>query len=96
MLLLVNTSAADALSAVAFIMSYVTVLLGIFHGSMVFLLEDGVGLDGLEFGLEVTDGMTKGAAIGTTTCIGEFVAIVLGLVARSAPAGAGQKRRFTS
>ena len=52
---------------------------------MVFLLEDRIRLDSLELGLEIADGVTMGAAIGTTTGIGEVVAIILGLVTRSAP-----------
>ena len=57
----------------------------IFECAMVFLLEDRIRLDSLELGLEIADGVTMGAAVGTTTGIGEVVAIILGLVTRSAP-----------
>ena len=63
-------------------------------GAMVFLLEDGIGLDVLEFGLEVGDD-TVGAAIGTTTGVGESVAIVLGLGPRRAPGRRCQLRQMT-
>ena len=53
--------------------------------AMVLFLEDRIRLDSLEFGLEVADGVTMRAAIGTTTGIGEVIAIILGLVTRSAP-----------
>jgi hypothetical protein len=53
--------------------------------TMIFFLEDRVSIGSLEFGLEVTDGMAVGAAVGATTGVGEVVAIVLGLVSRSAP-----------
>lgn len=67
-------------------MSHMLIHVGvIFEGAMVLLLEDRIRLDGLELGLEITDGVTMRAAIGTTTGIGEVVAIILGLVTRSAP-----------
>ena len=52
---------------------------------MVLFLEDRIRLDSLEFGLEIADGVTMRAAIGTTTGVGEVVAIILGLITRSAP-----------
>jgi len=54
-------------------------------GPMILLLKDRIRLDGLEFGLEVTNGMAVRAAVGTTASIGELVAIVLGFIARDAP-----------
>ena len=57
---------------------------------MKFLLEHRLGLEGLEFGLEVGDGMAVRAAIGTTTGIGEVVAIVLALLAWGSPVEARQ------
>ena len=53
--------------------------------AMVLLLKDRIRLNSLELGLEITNGVTMRAAIGTTTGIGEVVAIILGLVTRSAP-----------
>ena len=53
--------------------------------AMVFLLEDGIGFDSLELGLEITNGVAVGAAVGATTGVGEVVTIILGLVSRSAP-----------
>lgn len=52
---------------------------------MVLLLKNRIRLDSLELGLEITNGVTMRATIGTTTGIGEVVAIILGLVTRSAP-----------
>lgn len=57
----------------------------IFECAMVLFLKDRIRLDSLEFGLEIVDGVTVRAAIGTTTGVGEVVAIILGLVTRSAP-----------
>lgn len=71
-------------------MTHVLIVLHIFHGSVVLLFEDGIRLDMLEFGLEVSNGMTEGATIGTTTSVGEVVAIVLGLVTGSTPGSVGQ------
>lgn len=53
--------------------------------AVVLLLEDRIRLDSLELGLEITNGVTVRATIGTTTGIGKVVAIILGLVTRSAP-----------
>ncbi len=59
---------------------------------MKLLFEHRLRVDGLEFGLEVTDGMTVGAAIGATASVGEFIAIVLRFVARTAPAEWRERR----
>ena len=67
-------------------MSHMIIHVGvIFECAMVLLLEDRIRLDSLELGLEITNGVTMRAAIGTTTGVGEVVAIILGLVTRSAP-----------
>ena len=66
----------------AHVLLQVSVILGC---AMELFLEDRIRLDSLEFGLEIADGVTVRAAIGTTTGIGEVVAIILGLVTRSAP-----------
>ena len=47
--------------------------------------EDRVGFYGLEFRLEAIKTMTVGAAVGTAAGIGEFVAIVLGLISWCSP-----------
>ena len=54
---------------------------------MICLLKDGIGFDSFEFGLEIANGVAVRAAVGTTTGIGEVVAIVLRFVTRSAPDG---------
>ena len=56
-----------------------------------FLLEDRIRFHGLEFGLEITDLGGMIAAVGPTTCIGEIVSSVLGLIAGSSPT----KERFS-
>ena len=67
-------------------MSHMIIHVGvIFERAMVLLLENRIRFDSLKLGLEVTDSVTVRAAIGTTTGIGEVVAIILGLVTRSAP-----------
>lgn len=86
MLLFLNATTADAVRAISLLetqmLIYTSILLS---RSVVFFLKDGIGLDSLEFGLEIANGMTMRAAIGTTTRIGEVVAIVLRLVPRGAP-----------
>ncbi len=52
---------------------------------MVLFLEDRIRLDSLELSLKIADSVTMRAAIGTTTGVYEVVAIILGLVTRSAP-----------
>lgn len=52
---------------------------------MIFFFKDGIRLDSFEFGLKIADGVTVRAAIGMTSSVGEVVAIILGLVTRSAP-----------
>ena len=50
---------------------------------MELLLEDGVLVETLELGLEVTEYLS--ATVGSTTLVGEVVTIVLTLLAISAP-----------
>ena len=67
-------------------MPHMIVQVGVILGcAMVLFLEHRIRLDSLEFGLKIADGVTMRTAIRTTTGIGEVVAIVLGLVTRSAP-----------
>ena len=54
---------------------------------MQLFLKDGNRLDSLEFGLEVANGVTMRAAVGTTTGVGEAVTIILRLVTGGAPDG---------
>ena len=49
------------------------------------LLKNWVGLASLKLGLEIIKGMAVGAAVGTTTGIGEVIAIVLGFVTGGTP-----------
>ena len=59
--------------------------LGIVFGTVNVLLEDRIGLESFEFGLEAVQSVAVGAAVGATTGVGEVVAIVLRLVTGSAP-----------
>ena len=85
-ILLIHGSSADAIGTLSLLKTQMLIHVSILRlSTMIFFLEDGIGLDGLEFGLEIADGVAVGAAIGATTGVGEVVAIVLGLVSRSAP-----------
>jgi hypothetical protein len=53
------------------------------HGSVNLLLEDGLGLDGLELGLEVFGSV--GAGVASATRIVHIVAIVVDFIAIAAP-----------
>jgi len=53
-------------------------------GAVNFFFEDGLGLDGLEFGLEVFEAGV-GAAVGATTRVRQVVAVVFNLDAFTAP-----------
>lgn len=86
----VNAGSAGAIGALGFLQANVFFVQMVILSSMEFLLEHGLGLDRLEFGLEVGDGMAVRAAIGTTAGIGEVVPIVLPLFARSTPLEAWQ------
>lgn len=57
----------------------------ILNGAMELFFEDRVLVNRLELGLEVTKNFS--AAVGSTTLIGEIVAIVLRLFAISTPGG---------
>ena len=88
-LLIFSGGSTDAVRALALLVGQV------FHvllGRSVFLFEDGVRLDMLELGLEAIDIVTVGAAIGTTSRVGELVAIVLRLGTRRAPTLCRQHR----
>lgn len=87
MLLFLNATTADAIRAISLLETQVLIYPSIILCPMVFFLKDGIGLDSLELGLEVANGMTVRAAVGTTTGIGEVVTIVLRLVTGSAPGG---------
>lgn len=54
------------------------------RGAVNFFFEDGLGLDGLEFGLEVFESGV-GAAVGATTWVRQVVAVVFNLDAFTAP-----------
>ncbi len=51
--------------------------------AMDLFLEDGVGVDGFEFGLEITESL--GAGVGPTTTVGEVVPVVLSFFALATP-----------
>jgi hypothetical protein len=54
------------------------------RGTVNFFFENGLGLDGLEFGLEVFEAGV-GAAVGATTWVRQVVAVVFNLDAFTAP-----------
>lgn len=86
MLLFFNASTTGAPGRLLLMQLRVIVRLVHIGGSAVnLLLEDRLGIGGFEFGLEITDGMAMGAAVGATAGIGEVVAIILHLIARAAP-----------
>lgn len=92
-LLFLNAATADAIGAISFLKPQMLIYTSIIpSGPVVFFFKDGIGLDGLEFGLEVANGMTMRTAIGATTRVGEVVAIVLRLVTRGAPGGNDELR----
>jgi len=81
-LLLVNGGSANAVCALTLFMVQ---LLHVLFGWTILLLEDRVSLNMLELGLEPVDVMAVGAAVGTTSSIGELVPIVLRLGPWRAP-----------
>lgn len=88
MLLFLNATTADAIRAISLLETQMLIYPSIILCCpVVFFLKDGICLDRLELGLEVANGMTMGTAVGTTTGIGEVVAIVLRLVTGGAPGG---------
>lgn len=84
MLLLFHARTASAVGALGLFQTHVLILHVLLRSVKVFL-KHRLGLDSLELGLEVGDVMAMGAAVGTTTGIGELVAIVLTLLAWGAP-----------
>ena len=54
------------------------------RGAVNFFFEDGLGLDGLELGLEVFETGVR-AAVGATTWVRQVVGVVFNLVAFTAP-----------
>lgn len=88
MFLFLNTTTTDTIRAISLFKAQMLVYPGIIRlCSMVFFLKDWIGLDSLKLGLEVANGTTMRTAVGTTTGIGEIVAIILRLIAGGAPGG---------
>lgn len=85
MLFFLNTTTADAIRAISFLETQMLIYPVIILCAMVLFFKDGIGLDSLELGLEVANGMTMRTAVGTTTGVGEAIAIVLRLISRGAP-----------
>lgn len=81
----IHAHTASAVSTLGFRQAPVLCLQFLTGHSMEVLLEHGLRLHGFEFGLEIGDCMAMGATIGTTTGVGELVAIVLALFAGGAP-----------
>ena len=92
MFFFLNAATTDATSAISLLELQMFIHPGLIFGTMVFFLKYGIGFNSLELGLEVANGMTMSTAVGTTTGIGEVVAIVLRLVTRGAP---GDMMSFT-
>ena len=81
-LIFFHGSSANAVCALALLVSQVLHVLLVWT---VFLFEDGVGFDMLELGFEAVDVMAVGAAVGTTSGVGELVSVVLRLGSGKAP-----------
>ena len=84
-ILFFHTGATDAISALAFLKPQMLVHLSIIVCPMNFFFENRVGFYGLEFRFEAIETMAVGAAIGTATGVGEFVAVILRLVSWCSP-----------
>ena len=88
MLFFLNATTADTIRAISLLEAQMLVYPDIILlCSMVFFLKDRIGLNSLKLGLEVANGTTMRTAVGTTTGIGEIVAIVLRLITGGAPGG---------
>ena len=92
MLFLLDASAAGALSAILLLEGEVLFFLDAASGAVIFLLENGIRIDSLELGLEVTDGVAMGAAVRAAASIGKIVSVVLSFLAFAAPSQIGQRR----
>lgn len=85
MLLLFHTGHAGAVSALGLFQAHMLLFHVLVLRSVIVFFKHGLGFDCLELGLEIGDVMPMGAAIGTTTGIGELIAIVLALLTWRAP-----------
>lgn len=88
MLFFLDTGSADAVRALAFLEGQRILFVNTFD-SMKLFFEDRIRLDCLKFGLKVANGMTVRATIGSTTGVGEIIAVILGLIAWGAPVTLG-------
>lgn len=95
-ILFLDTSSAYTISALPFLECQILIHVRVVFGSMDIFLEDWIGLDSFEFGLEAVDGVTVGAAVGATTSVGKVVAIILRLVTRSSPNAVRQLGRVVT
>jgi len=82
---LLDAPAAGALGTVLLLEGEPFVVVDAASGPVVFLLEDWIGFDGFEFGLEVADGITMGATIGAAATVGKVVSVVLCFFTDMAP-----------
>ena len=97
-ILLLNTRRADTVGALSLLdVTHLPIIL-LINRSVELFLKDRIGLHRLEFGFEVVNVMALGAGVGTTTCVGEVVAVVLRFVARGAPSSwvSGRERWMAS
>ena len=79
-----HADSAHAISALSLLeLVHVRVILVL--RASVFLLEDGISLNGLELGLEIGDVVVMAAGIGAAASVGEVVASVLRFLSRGAP-----------
>ena len=85
MFFFLDAATADATSAISLLEVQMVIHPGLIFGTMIFFLKYGIGFNSLKLGLEVANGVTMSTAVGTTTGIGEVVAIVLRLVTRGTP-----------
>ena len=82
--LLINARTTIAIHRVCLLQSGMLIVL-IVLGPMIFLFKDRIGFDCFELGLEISDSMAMGAAIGAATSIDEVIAQVLLLITRHTP-----------
>lgn len=85
MLIFFHTCTAGAIGTLGFLQTHVLVVQIPMLRSVVTFLEHWLRFDGFEFSLEIGDGMTMGAAVGTAAGVGELVAIILAFFAGGAP-----------
>ncbi|KAL8243821.1 hypothetical protein R6Q59_010079 [Mikania micrantha] len=82
--IILGNASSKAAAIIAFFLAESRSSFDIFlTGSMKFFLEDWVGVNAFELGLEVIQGLST--AVGATTIVGKGIAIILNFVAVTTP-----------